>query len=243
MVTAGSPEGQADTDRNARHHRHGGNEHVQHQAENESERKGRQGERICEYADVVNRAEDSRSNQRTDNYGGSVDNRYRFLAEVMDAVLSVWDKEHVGGRLSPNGVFNDMGADDFRETFTFVDQQLNKLEIGYLHVMDGLAFGFHERGEAMTLAEFRALFDGMIIGNCGYTKEEAEKRLSDGDGDMIAFGRPWITNPDLPTRFKHDYPLESFDDPSSWYGGGVEGYNDFETYREKSGKDAMTSLT
>jgi len=60
---------------------------------------------------------------------------------------------------------------------------------------------------------------------------------------MIAFGRPWITNPDLPTRFKHDYPLESFDDPSSWYGGGAEGYNDFETYREKSGKDAMTSLT
>ncbi len=134
---------------------------------------------------LINQFLDSRSNQRTDNYGGSVDNRYRFLAEVMDAVLSVWDKEHVGVRLSPNGVFNDMGADDFRETFTFVAQQLNKLEIGYLHVMDGLAFGFHERGEAMTLAEFRALFDGMIIGNCGYNKEEAEKRLSDGDGDMI----------------------------------------------------------
>ena len=192
---------------------------------------------------LINQFLDSRSNQRDDDYGGSLANRYRFLAEVMDAVLSVWAKEHVGVRLSPNGVFNDMGADDFRETFTYVAQQLNKLEIGYLHVMDGLAFGFHERGEAMTLAEFRALFDGMIIGNCGYTKEEAEKRLSDGDGDMIAFGRPWITNPDLPTRFKHNYPLESFDDPSSWYGGGAEGYNDFETYREKSGKDAMTSLT
>ena len=60
---------------------------------------------------------------------------------------------------------------------------------------------------------------------------------------MIAFGRPWITNPDLPTRFKHDYPLASFEDPSTWYGGSEEGYNDYETYREKSGKDAMTSLT
>ncbi len=102
---------------------------------------------------------------------------------------------------------------------------------------------FHERGEAMTLAEFRALFDGMLMGNCGYTKEEAEKRLSDGDGDMIAFWKTLDHNPDLPTRFKHGYPLASFDDPSTWYGGGEEGYNDFDTYREKSGKDAMTSLT
>ena len=158
-------------------------------------------------------------------------------------MLGVWPEENVGVRLSPNGAFNDMGADDFRETFTYVAQQLNKLKVGYLHVMDGLAFGFHERGEAMTLAEFRALYDGMLMGNCGYTKEDAEKRLADGDADMIAFGRPWITNPDLPTRFKHDYPLASFDDPSTWYGGGEEGYNDYETYREKSGKEAMTSLT
>ncbi|MDO6567252.1 alkene reductase [Alteromonas sp. 1_MG-2023] len=186
---------------------------------------------------------DSRSNQRSDEYGGSVDNRYRFLSEIMDAVLEIWPAEHVGVRLSPNGMFNDMGADDFRDTFTFVAQQLNKLELGYLHVMDGLAFGFHERGEAMSLAEFRALFDGMLMGNCGYTQDEAEKRICDGDADMIAFGRPWITNPDLPTRFKHDYPLTAFDDPSTWYGGSEEGYTDYETYREESGKAAMESLT
>lgn len=192
---------------------------------------------------LINQFLDSRSNQRDDNYGGSLENRYRFLSEVMDAVLSVWPAEQVGVRLSPNGVFNDMGADDFRETFTYVAQQLNALKVGYLHVMDGLAFGFHERGEPMTLAEFRALFDGMLIGNCGYTKEDAEKRISDGDGDMVAFGRPWITNPDLPTRFANDYPLTAFDDPASWYGNSVEGYNDFTTYKEETGKDALEALS
>ncbi|AEF01873.1 alkene reductase [Alteromonas naphthalenivorans] len=192
---------------------------------------------------LLNQFLDSRSNQRSDEYGGSVDNRYRFLSEVMDAVLEIWPSEQVGVRLSPNGVFNDMGADDFRDTFTYVAQALNKLDLGYLHVMDGLAFGFHERGEPMTLAEFRALFDGMLMGNCGYTQEEAEKRISDGDADMIAFGRPWITNPDLPTRFKNNYPLAAFDDPSTWYGGGEEGYTDYNTYREESGKAAMESLT
>lgn len=192
---------------------------------------------------LINQFLDSRSNQRDDKYGGSLENRYRFLHEILDAVFDVWPAENVGVRLSPNGVFNDMGADDFRETFTYVAQQLNKRKLGYLHVMDGLAFGFHERGEPMSLAEFRALYDGLLIGNCGYTKADAEQRINDGDADMIAFGRPWITNPDLPTRFKHDYPLAAFDDPSTWYGGNEEGYTDFPTYREKTGKDAMTSLT
>lgn len=192
---------------------------------------------------LINQFLDSRSNQRQDEYGGSLANRYRFLSQVMAAVLEVWPAEKVGVRLSPNGVFNDMGADDYRETFTYVAQQLNKLALGYLHIMDGLAFGFHERGDPMTLAEFRALFDGLIMGNCGYTKEQGESRISDGDGDLIAYGRPWITNPDLPTRFKHDYPLASFDDPSTWYGGAEDGYTDYPTYREETGKAALSSLT
>ncbi|GGW92890.1 alkene reductase [Alteromonas halophila] len=192
---------------------------------------------------LINQFLDSRSNQRDDEYGGSIENRYRFLGEVMDAVLSVWPAAQVGVRLSPNGVFNDMGADDYRETFTYVAQQLNALELGYLHVMDGLGFGFHERGDPMTLAEFRALFDGMIIGNCGYDKASAEQRIADGDGDMIAFGRPFITNPDLPERYRHDYPLNDFDDPSQWYGGGAEGYSDYESYKEASGKASLESMS
>ncbi|MEW9797121.1 alkene reductase [Alteromonas sp. CYL-A6] len=192
---------------------------------------------------LINQFLDGRSNQRDDEYGGSIENRYRFLGEVMDAVLSVWPAEQVGVRLSPNGVFNDMGADDYRELFSYVAGQLNALNIGYLHVMDGLAFGFHDRGEPMTLSDFRALFNGVIIGNCGYTQEDAETRLADGDADLIAFGRPWITNPDLPTRFEKGYPLAAFDDPSTWYGGGAEGYSDFPTYEEATGKASLNSLS
>ncbi|MFQ3196618.1 MAG: N-ethylmaleimide reductase [Paraglaciecola sp.] len=186
---------------------------------------------------LLNQFLDSRSNERQDNYGGTIENRYRFLGEAMDAVLEIWPAQQVGVRLSPNGTFNDMGANDYLETFTYTARQLNKLKLGYLHVMDGLAFGFHERGEPMTLADFRTLFDGLIIGNCGYTQDLAQKRIADGDGDMIAFGRPWISNPDLPTRFKHGYPLNSFDDPTTWYGGGEEGYTDYDTYRQISDQE------
>ena len=182
---------------------------------------------------LLNQFLDSRSNQRDDEYGGSVENRYRFLGEVLNAVLDVWPAEKIGVRLSPNGVFNDMGADDFRETFLYVAKQLNALKLGYLHVMDGLAFGFHERGEPMTLAEFRAVFDGLLIGNCGYDQATAEQRIADGDADMIAFGRPWITNPDLPERFANDYPLAPSDDMSRWYGGGAEGYSDYPAYKSE----------
>lgn len=116
------------------------------------------------------------------------------------------------------------------------------MEIGYLYVMDGLVFGFYEWGEVMIFVEFRVFFDGMIIGNCGYIKEEVEKCLFDGDGDMIVFGRFWIMNLDFLIWFKYNYFFEFFDDLLLWYGGGVEGYNDFEIYCEKSGKDVMILL-
>lgn len=184
---------------------------------------------------LINQFLDGRSNQRDDDYGGSLENRYRFLAEVMQAVLSVWPAEQVGVRLSPNGVFNDMGAEDYKETYLFVADKLNQLNLGYLHIMDGLAFGFHERGEPMVLQEFRHVFSGLLIGNCGYDKDSAEQRIASGDADMIAFGRPWITNPDLPVRFANGYPLAPCDDMSHWYGGGAEGYSDYPSYEQQSG--------
>ena len=102
----------------------------------------------------------SKTNHRTDQYGGSVENRFRLLKEVVEAVTSVWPAKRVGVRLSPNGAFNDMGSPDYREQFTFVASQLDRFGLAYLHVMDGLAFGFHELGDPMTLAEFRKVFDG-----------------------------------------------------------------------------------
>ena len=179
---------------------------------------------------LVNQFLDSRSNRREDQYGGSAENRFRFLREVVQAVLGSWPAARVGVRLSPNGVFNDMGHDGYRETFLHAAEELGSLEVGYLHIMDGLAFGFHERGEPMSLAEFRKVYPGMIIGNCGYTKESAEEMIAAGHADMIAFGRPFITNPDLPERFKNDWPLEPAEDMSLWYSAGAEGYTSYPPY-------------
>ena len=180
---------------------------------------------------LINQFLDSKTNLRTDNYGCSLENKYRFLKEVMAAVLEVWPSQRVGVRLSPNGVFNDMGSPDFRETFLYTIKELNKFKLAYVHIMDGLAFGFHEQGEPMTLAEFRAEYDGIVMGNCGYTKESAEERLTAGHADLAAFGRPFISNPDLVRRLREGPPLNPPDE-QTFYGGGAEGYTDYPFYPE-----------
>ncbi len=180
---------------------------------------------------LINQFLDSKTNLRDDEYGGTLKNRFRFFKEVVESVLEVWPSEQVGARISPNGVFNDMGSEDFRETFLYAAEELNKFKLGYLHIMDGLAFGFHEKGDPMTLAEFRPIFRGTIIGNCGYTKETADARIAEGTADLIAFGRPFITNPDLPERFRNNRPLVPAEDMSLWYTPGAEGYTDYEPYK------------
>jgi N-ethylmaleimide reductase len=174
----------------------------------------------------------SKTNHRTDAYGGSVERRTRFLLEVVEAVSAEWPVGRVGVRLAPNGAFNDMGSPDFREQFTFAARQLDAFGMAYLHVMDGLAFGFHQLGEPMTLAEFRAVFHGPLIGNCGYTREAAEAAIRDGQADLIAFGRPYISNPDLVERFAHGWPLAEAAPLASWYAPtGATGYTDFPPHR------------
>ena len=172
----------------------------------------------------------SKSNQRTDEYGGSIENRYRFLKEIVEAVLTVWDAGRVGVRLSPNGVFNDMGSPDYRESFSYIIQQLAGYNLGYLHVMDGLGFGFHELGEPMTLGEIRKIYPGILMGNCGYDRHAAEKAIAEGQGDLIAFGRPYISNPDLVVRFANNWELNPDSNPNTWYSAGAEGYTDYPTY-------------
>lgn len=179
---------------------------------------------------LINQFLDSKTNRRTDEYGGSIENRYRFLAQVLDAVLAEWSPGEIGVRISPNGVFNDMGSADFRETYLYVAKQLDTHGLAYLHIMDGLGFGFHEQGDPMHLSEFRSVYSGRIMGNCGYTKEDAEERLSADSADLAAFGRPFITNPDLPERFLNGWPLVPWDDMSLWYTPGPEGYTDYPPY-------------
>ncbi|MCC9600751.1 alkene reductase [Stieleria sp. JC731] len=180
----------------------------------------------------------SKSNHRTDRYGGSVENRYRFLGEVVDAVTSVWGADRVGVRLAPNGSFNSMGSPDYNEQFTYTAQQLDRYGLAYLHVMDGKGFGFHNLGPAMTLKDFRKVFSGRLMGNVGYTKESGDQAIASGDADLIAFGRPYISNPDLVERFENDWPIAKSADMSVWYSPGPHGYTDFPAYQETAEKAA-----
>ncbi len=174
----------------------------------------------------------SKTNQRTDAYGGSIEKRYRFLHEIVQAVAQEFPYERIGVRISPNGVFNDMGSPDYREQFLYVATQLDQYPLAYLHVMDGLAFGFHQLGEPMTLGEFRKVFRSPLIGNCGYTPETAAAAVSAGDADLIAFGRPFISNPDLVDRITHGWPLAGPAEISAWYtAAGKAGYTDFPRYQ------------
>ncbi|WP_107670899.1 alkene reductase [Cyanothece sp. BG0011] len=174
----------------------------------------------------------SKTNHRTDKYGGSIENRYRFLKEIVEAVLTVFPANQIGVKLSPNGNFNDMGSPEYRELFTYVAKQLNHYNLAYLHIVDGLEFGFHNLGEPMTLTEFRQVFDGVLMGNCGYTKKSAEAVIKAGNADLIAFGRPFISNPDLVERFANNWPLNPPADMKDWYSFDPEGYIDFPTYQE-----------
>ncbi len=176
----------------------------------------------------------SKTNKRTDSYGGSLENRCRFLFEIVKAVTEIWPANRVGVRISPNGNYNDMGSEDYRETFTYLASRLDKIGLAYLHVMDGIAFGFHELGEPMTLNEFREVFSGPIIGNCGYTQETAEIAVKENKADLIAFGRPFISNPDLVDRFRNGWPLAQDADISLWFSFEKEGYTDFKFYNNGS---------
>ena len=169
-------------------------------------------------------------NQRTDRYGGSIANRHRFLLEIIDAMAAHVPLERVGVKISPNGNYNDTGSSDYRASFTELARSLSGCGLAYLHVVDGLAFGAHDFGPPMTLAVFRAVYAGTIIGNCGYTLSAANEAIGKGDADLIAFGRPYLSNPDLAERFARHWPLADPPSPKDWYGPGAEGYTNFPNY-------------
>jgi N-ethylmaleimide reductase len=146
----------------------------------------------------------SSTNLRDDKYGGSFENRFRLTREALEAVFTVWPANRVGVRLAPNGAFGSMGSADNFEMFSYVLTQLNKMGLAYVHVMDGLAFGFHGMGRVMKLFDVKSLFDGPVMGNCGYTPLVAEGAIGTGAADMIAFGRLYLSNPDLVERLTND---------------------------------------
>jgi N-ethylmaleimide reductase len=176
----------------------------------------------------------TKTNHRTDSYGGSVENRYRFLKEIVEAMIAVFPANRVGVKFSPNSAINDMGSASYREDFLYIAGQLNAYGLAYLHLVEGVAYGFHELGTPMIIGEFRDVFAGPLVGNCGYTQEQAETALSKQVADLIAFGRNFISNPDLVERFTNGWPLNPPAEMGVWYSFGPEGYIDFPTYEESA---------
>lgn len=173
----------------------------------------------------------SSTNLRQDKYGGSVENRFRILDEILQAIFVHLPADRVGVRLGPNGNYNDMGSSDNIETFTYVLEQLAKKGLSYVHVMDGLAFGFHQKCDVFTLEMMKQVYKGNLICNCGYTRDSGEAALAAGHADAACFGRPFIMNPDLPQRFANDWPLVEGGDPRTWFGGDEEGYTTYPPYQ------------
>lgn len=166
------------------------------------------------------------TNQRTDRYGGSFENRARFLLEVIDAVVAVWGAERVGLRLSPSGTFNDMTDSDPHAFFDFLLRQLSPLNLAYLHIVDALAGDIRHGAKVVELADLRQAYQGTLI-VCGeYDQDRAEQTLAEGLTNAVAFGQLYIANPDLVERFKA-HALLNEPDASTFYGGDERGYTDY----------------
>ncbi|MEP0232658.1 alkene reductase [Roseibium sp.] len=168
------------------------------------------------------------SNKREDVYGGSIENRTRFLKEVMDVVTMEIGAGKVGVRISPFSAANDISDSDPMALFSKVVDLLDSYGLAYLHVVEGQTGGSRDLPEGASLAKLYDRFFGPIMGNNGYDRQMAVNAVADGKVDLVAFGRPFISNPDLVERLKGDAPLNEWD-PSTFYGGGREGYTDYPT--------------
>jgi N-ethylmaleimide reductase len=176
----------------------------------------------------------SRSNLRTDRYGGSIENRARFLLEVTQAAIDVWGANRVGVRLSPYGIANGSGEAEPMPLYKHVIEQLNPLGLAYLHFIEPRSSGagraeVNWQGVPSAMVLYRPIWKGVLITAGGFTGEAAEAAIAEGHADAIAFGRIFISNPDLPLRLQHGYPLTPYD-RKTFYGGDVAGYTDYPFY-------------
>jgi N-ethylmaleimide reductase len=178
----------------------------------------------------------SKTNLRTDRYGGSIENRARFLMEIVHAVTGVWGADRVGVRLSPYGVANDSGEADPMPLYSHVVASLDKLGLAYLHFIEPRASGagraeVNHQNVPSAMVLFRPLWSGVLMTAGNFTGETAEAAIAAGHADAIAFGRIFISNPDLPRRLRHGYPLAPYN-RATFYGGETTGYTDYPVYDE-----------
>lgn len=163
------------------------------------------------------------ANKRVGPYGGGVENRARLMFEVIEAISSVWGSDRVGLRISPLNSYNSMLDSDPIGLATWLAGRLNDFDLAYLHVMRSDFFQ-QQSGDVMT--PVRANYKGVLVGNMGYTADEAEQAIADGKLDAVAFGVSFLANPDLPARIKAGAPLNQ-PNPATFYTPGAEGYTDY----------------
>lgn len=165
------------------------------------------------------------SNQRTDDYGGNIENRARFPLEVLDAVVAVWGPERVGVRLSPFGTFNDMQDREAEAMAVYLARASQEREIAYLHIAEPDWAGGPTLSDTFR-DSLRHEFSGSLVWTGGYDAQRADEMIQKGLADAVGFGRPYIANPDLVNRFAHQAPLNA-PDANTFYGGGAVGYTDY----------------
>ena len=183
------------------------------------------------------------NNRRTDDYGGSVENRARLLLDIIVAVNEVWDSDRVGVRLSPLGTFNDMADDDPEATFGYIVERLNEYDLAYLHVVrpgiQEAESGSWDDPEAQSMMQLiRGKYKGTLIVAGGFDGDEGEEWVLNGKADLIAFGRKFLANPDLPQRIQLGAHLNA-DDATTYYGGGARGYTDYLSLDQERGEVPM----
>ena len=178
----------------------------------------------------------SHTNLRTDQYGGSTENRTRFLMEVTQAVIEVWGADRVGVRLSPYGVANGSGEPDPMPLYSHAIKSLDPLGLAYLHFVEPRSSGagraeVNHQNVPAAMVLFRPMWSGKLITAGGFTGETADAAIAAGHADAIAFGRIFISNPDLPRRLQRGFPLTPYN-RATFYGGEAAGYTDYPAHDE-----------
>lgn len=166
------------------------------------------------------------TNKRDDQYGGSLENRYRFLKEIMDDSVAIWGADRVGIKLSPTSKYNDVGTEGIEETFSYVVKELNKYGLAFLEINEAMPFAESTQEEINTLNNILLFWHGPYIANGNYSADSAAEKIATQQATAVSFGRLFIANPDLPERFKTQAEFNELD-MERFYGGNEQGYTDY----------------
>jgi N-ethylmaleimide reductase len=183
---------------------------------------------------------ESGTNRRTDSYGGPVENRSRLLFEVAEALTPIWGPDRIGVRLSPMGKLNNIHDDNPEATFGYIAERLSDYGFAYLHIvnpaLEQMQAGKEPDPRAFNMVKLiRKKYQGTLIIAGGFQADSAARWLREGLADLIAFGRKFIANPDLPERIRSGGPFNT-DDPTTYYGGGEKGYTDYPSLAQDRGE-------